>query len=493
MQTMSRMGVAVRSGLVSLIAALGLHGGFALAQNTPPADGDLIARGRYLATAADCAGCHSAPGGKPMAGGLPIDSPFGQIFSSNITPSKTNGIGNYTEAQFARALREGVDANGTHLYPAMPYTSYAGIGDDDVRALYAYFMHGVEPVDAATPATQLSFPFSQRWLMMGWNLLFLDNKRFEPVAGQSDAINRGRYLVNVLGHCSACHTPRNFAMAEKPSLALSGGQVGPWRTPNITSDMISGIGGWTQEELVQYLRTGAVAGKGQAAGGMAEAVEHSLQYLSDADLGAIAAYLKATRPIRSPSDTQPAYTYRGSGNAYEPSLRAVNQGIGYGKPGAGYPALTTGAELYSGNCASCHQTNGGGTQDEAFPGLTHNSTLGRDNADNLVMVILNGLHISTGNTDRLMPGFADELNDEQIAKLATFVMSEYGNPHVQVSAERVAKLRAGGDSPIDALRFAMAAGVLIAAVIVVGAIWRLRRRRARATGKVAQKEGASVE
>ncbi|MGV2290077.1 cytochrome c [Trinickia sp. YCB016] len=493
MHNISRVGFRIRSGLVSAMLALGFHAVAAHAQGASPAETDLIARGRYLATAADCAACHTAPSGKPMAGGLPIDSPFGKIFASNITPSKAHGIGNYTEAQFARAVREGVDANGTRLYPAMPYPSYAGISDGDIKALYAYFMKDVEPVDVDAPQTKLAFPFDQRWLMMGWNLLFVEGKRLEPVAGQSEAWNRGRYLVNTLGHCSACHTPRNFAMAEKPGLALSGGQVGGWRPPNITSDPISGIGGWTKEEIVQYLRTGEVLGKAQAAGGMADAVQHSLQYLTDEDLGAIATYLKTTKPIRNPGDTQPAFTYRGSGTGYEAALRADNQGIGFNKSGLGYPSLTTGAQLYSGNCASCHQTSGGGTGDDAFPGLTHNSALGRDNADNLVMVILNGVQLNAANNDRLMPGFADELTDEQVAKIATFVMSEYGNPRVQVTAERVATLRAGGDNPAGALRLAMAAGALIVVLIVIGAIWRLRCRRAQAAGEVEQHEGASVE
>lgn len=449
-----------------------------------PGDIQLIEHGRYLATAADCAGCHTAPQGKPFAGGSGIDSPFGQIFASNITPSKTHGIGAYTEAQFARAVREGVDASGHHLYPAMPYPSYAGIGDDDIKALYAYFMQGVEPVDTAPPETRLPFPFNQRWLMAGWNLMFVDDKRLKPDASRSPAWNRGRYLVNALGHCGACHTPRNFAFAEEHGLALSGGELGAWRTPNITSDAVSGIGGWSETELVEYLRTGKAAGKGQAAGGMAEAVQASLQYLNDADLAAIATYLKATTPVRHPADAKPAYAFEGHGaGGYEAALRATNQGIGYGAPTRGFPKLTTGAQLFSGYCASCHQPNGGGTGDGAFPSLTHNSTLGRDNADNLVMVILNGLHIRAGKDERLMPAFADELSDEQVAQIATFAMSEYGNPEVKVDAQRVKTLRAGGESPVSALRYAMFGGLLVALIVVALIVRAFRRcmrsRRAR--------------
>ncbi len=373
-------------------------------------DAQLIERGRC------------GPQGEPFAGGEGIASPLGQIYASNITPSKTHGIGEYTEAQFARAVREGVDANGRHLYPAMPYTAYAGIPDDDIKALYAYFMQGVKLVDAAMPETHLPFPFSQRWLMVRWNLAFAHREPMQPDASKSAEWNRGRYLVDVLGHCSACHAPRNFAMVEKWGSPLSGGQLGPWRTPNITSDPVSGIGGWTQAEIVAYLRMGKAAGKAQAAGDMAAVVEDSTQHLSDDDLAAIATYLKATPPVRNANDSRPAYAYEGNASGgYEVVLRATNHGIGTGSKTPGYPSLTTGTQLYSGNCASCHQTDGGGTGDGAFPSLTHNSTLGRDNADNLVMVILNGLHIRAGKDERLMPGFADELNDQQIA---SFVMSE---------------------------------------------------------------------
>jgi fructose 5-dehydrogenase cytochrome subunit len=447
-----------------------------------PDDAQSIARGRYLATAADCIGCHTAPQGAPFAGGYAIDSPFGKIWSSNITPSKTQGIGGYTEAQFARAVREGVDAHGRHLYPAMPYPSYAGITDEDMKSLYAYFMHGVAPVDVATPETKLPFPFSQRWLMAGWNLAFARDKPFEPDASKSAAFNRGHYLVAALGHCGACHTPRNVAFAEKPDLPLAGGQLGPWRTPNITSDPVSGIGGWSQAELVQYLRTGSVPGKAQAAGGMAEAVEASLHYLNDADLDAIATYLKASKPVRDPADAKPAFAYEGRGDGgYEAALRAANQGIGTGSATPGFPALTTGAQLYSGNCASCHQPDGSGTLDHAFPSLTHNSTLGRHDADNLVMVILKGLHIRTAAGERLMPAFEDELNDEQIARIASFVMSEYGNPDVEVDAQRVKVLRAGGDSPVDALGFALigAIAVAILAIVMIARACRRRRQRLR--------------
>ncbi|WP_199030927.1 cytochrome c [Ralstonia sp. ASV6] len=440
---------------------------------------ELIARGRYLAKAADCVACHTAPGGKPMAGGLPIDSPFGKIYASNITPSKTHGIGSYTEVQFARAVREGVNVQGQRLYPAMPYTSYAGTTDEDIRALYAYFMHDVEAVDTTPPPTTLAFPFNQRWLMMGWNLLFLDRGPFMPVEGKDAQWNRGKYLVDTLAHCGACHTPRNVLMAEKRSLAFSGGQVGPWRAPNITSDPVSGIGVWSVDDLVQYMRSGAVEGKGQAAGGMAEAIQNSLQYLSTEDLTAIATYLKDSVPVRSSADTRPAFEYGDVDVDFEAGLRAVNTGIGYQAGGPGYPHLTTGAQLYSANCASCHQTTGRGTRGQAFPSLAHNTVLGRDNADNLVNVILDGLHIRVGDEERLMPGFKDALTDAQVAQLAAFVMQQYGNPTVTVDEARVKVLRQGGDDAGAPLRRLMEWSAIAAVIVLalLAAWWKRRRHR----------------
>jgi len=206
-------------------------------------DADLVKRGEYLARAGDCVACHTAPGGRPMAGGLEIPTPIGAIVSTNITPSRTAGIGGYTFEQFVRALREGIRADGARLYPAMPYTSYALVTDEDARALYAYFMQGVVPVDVRPRPTQLPFPFDVRLSMAAWNLLFLREGTFQIDAGHDAQWNRGAYLVRGLGHCGSCHTPRNLLMAERPSEELAGGAVGNWRAPNITSDPIGGIGG----------------------------------------------------------------------------------------------------------------------------------------------------------------------------------------------------------------------------------------------------------
>ena len=198
----------------------------------------LIKQGEYVARAADCGACHRTveQGGALFSGGYAIDSPMGRIISSNITPSKTHGIGDYTEQQLADALRKGINAKGQHLYPAMPYTAYQGMSDADIHALYVYLQHGVKPVDKAVPATELAFPFNVRALMFGWNLLFLDASSATLPTDADEPLKRGQYLVDTLGHCGACHTPRNAFMAEDSSRYLAGAALGGWVAPNITSD-----------------------------------------------------------------------------------------------------------------------------------------------------------------------------------------------------------------------------------------------------------------
>ncbi|MDB5850048.1 MAG: Cytochrome, partial [Rhodoferax sp.] len=269
----------MRGLFLSIVLSVAACHALALTQTAPPVaastqDTALIEKGRYLATAGDCAACHTAAGKAPFAGGYSVQSPLGVIVATNITPSKTAGIGNYTEAQFARALREGRRADGQHLYPAMPYTAYTLLSDEDTHALYTYFMRGVAPVDASPPPTELPFPFDIRLSMAAWNLMFLRNERFVPDAAQSQQVNRGAYVANALAHCSTCHTPRNALMAEQGSRFLGGAQLGAWYAPDITPAP-GGIGGWSDAELNQYLRAGHVPGKSQAAGPMAEAVEKS--------------------------------------------------------------------------------------------------------------------------------------------------------------------------------------------------------------------------
>ncbi|MBN3772980.1 cytochrome c [Burkholderia sp. Se-20378] len=479
----ARRGTAYRTAIAAGLLAL-VGSASAFAQDAPAgtastsADAALVAKGHQLAIAADCMACHTAlDGGKPFAGGYGIASPMGQIYSSNITPSKTAGIGNYTEVQFARALREGVRADGAYLYPAMPYTSYSGLSDDDVHALYSYFMHAVKPVDEAAPATSLPFPFGMRMAMSGWNMLFLSNKRFEADPAHDAQWNRGAYLTNVLAHCSACHTPRNALMAEDFGRNLGGAQLGAWYAPNITSDPVSGIGAWSDAELVSYLKTGRAPGKNQAAGPMAEAVQNSLQYLSDADLKSIVSYLRSTKPIRDESESAPAFSY-GRAVSSEATLRGAS-------PLNANGTLTTGAALFSGYCASCHQANGKGSPSQAYPSLSNNTATGSRNPSNLIAAILYGVDREAGGEHVLMPSFGEDsyvqpLKDDQVAAIANYVLAQYGNPDVTVTAGDVAVARSGGPVPllvrVRPLILPGAALVVLIAVLGVAFWWRRRQR-----------------
>ena len=438
-----------------------------------------LERGRYLAIAADCMACHTAAGGKPYAGGYAIDSPLGTIYATNITPSKKGGIGHYSEADFARALRDGVRADGSHLYPAMPYTSYAMLTDADVGDLYDYFMQAVQPVDEPARQTALPFPFNVRLSMLGWNTLFLDNKRFVPDPAKSAQINRGAYLAEGLAHCSACHTPRNALMAEIGSQTLAGASLGSWHAPNITSDKVSGIGAWTDAEIAAYLKTGHVEGKGQAAGGMAEAIQNSLQFLRDDDVAAIVAYLRTVPAVRVPGQTKAAFSY-GSAASEEAALRGMASSTEH-------HSLNSGAVLFSGYCASCHSASGAGSTGQAYPALFHNTATGGNTPANLVSAMLFGVErkIEGEEHEAFMPRFdqrsyVQPLTDEQIAAIANYVLKQYGNPDVSVTPAYVAQARSGGEKPVlaRAQPFMLPGGIVGILLLIALLVW-LRRRRQR--------------
>lgn len=448
--------------------------GTAQAQSTQP-DTALIEQGRKLAVAADCAACHTAPkGGAPFAGGYAIESPLGTIYASNITPSKTAGIGDYTLEEFRRSLRQGLRKDGAHLYPAMPYPSYTQLSDADTDALYAYFMHGVAPVDKKPRETALPFPFNIRASMAVWNQLYLKDERFAPDASKSTEVNRGAYLAGALAHCSACHTPRNALMAEQDGKAfLAGGSLGAWYAPNITSDPVHGIGGWSEAELVQYLKTGRVHGKAQAAGPMAEAIEHSLQHLPDEDLKAIAVYLKQTPPLGNGEAGKPRFAY-GAPARSEVEMRGLATGV------------DAGWRIFSGSCAHCHQANGDGTGNGEYPSLFHNSTTGADRPDNLIATILHGVDRTVQGRAHFMPAFGDaasftdRLSDQEVADLSNYVLSQYGNPALKVSASDVQLIRSGGKPPFIAqvrpLILPALVLVLVALIVVVARRVRAKRR-----------------
>jgi mono/diheme cytochrome c family protein len=468
-------------GSTSVFAAIGLELAFAAVParaGVSDPDPALVQRGEYLARAGDCASCHTAPtaGSPAFAGGYLIPSPIGSIVSTNITPSKTHGIGGYSLADFSRAVRNGVLPDGTYLYPAMPYPSYAGVTDEDLAALYAYFMLAVSPVDVSPPRTTLPFPFKIRPLMIGWNLVFA-GEGFTPAPGAPAEVQRGQYLVQTLGHCGACHTPRNAFMGEETSRLLSGGNVAGWHAPNITSDPVAGIGGWSVGEIVTFLRDGSVQGKNVAAGSMAEAVEHSLQYLSGDDLRAVATYLKTVPAIANPDAPRSAYGWT---EARPVVVTTYETGNGPLQSDLANASTLDGAVLYNGACASCHGIDGGGTPDLFYPSLTANATVGSINPANLVMTIAQGVDRRGARQHAFMPSFAGELTNAQIAAVASYVTARFGNPKISVDEAVVAELRAGGPTPmiVTVGPYAAAAGLFLLALILVAiATRRLRSRR----------------
>jgi mono/diheme cytochrome c family protein len=480
MTSISHRIASVRRTAIAVLglSVLAIGAGSAAAQS--PETQALIEKGRSIATGADCMACHTVPhSDKPFSGGYPIVSPLGTIFSTNITPSKTAGIGNYTEADFDRAVRKGVRKDGGHLYPAMPYNAYAEITDSDMHALYTYFMQGVQPVDAeAVDHTALPFPFNIRASMAFWNLLYSTKSPFQPDPAKSDELNRGAYIAGALGHCSSCHTPRGVLMGEDASGFLSGAAIGPWYAPNITSDVVSGIGGWSTDELVAYFRTGHAKGKNQAAGGMAEAIQNSLQYLPDSDLHALATYLKSVPAIRDPKDSHAAHDYGGSFST-EDRVRGVYASNEH-------DSLRDGAQLYSGYCASCHQINGAGSENQDYPSLFHNTATGASEPANLVSAILYGVDREADGKQVLMPGFGKQsyvnpLSDRQIVDISNYVLANFGNPAVKVTLADVATARAGGPVPFLAqvqpyILSAMIAGIVLVLIIVIVG-WVLIRRR----------------
>lgn len=434
------------------------------------ADSTDIERGRYLATAGDCVACHTAPGGKSMAGGLALASPLGSIYSTNITPSKTHGIGNYTLQQFTDALRHGKRADGSNLYPAMPYTAYAKTADEDIAAMYAYFMQDVQPVDEA-PAQQtaLPFPFNIRASLGVWNAMFLDATPYKADASQTPEWNRGAYLAQGLAHCTTCHTPRTSLMAEDTKRRLSGAEVGGWYAPNITSHAVAGIGHWTQQELVAYLSGKPVPGKGPAAGPMAEAVDHSLKHLSPEDLNAIAVYIKSVPAVDDGSLKQAADSFGAPTDALD-TIRGVDLPKEYN--------AMTGAQIYDAYCATCHQAQGQGTEGGGLPALLKNTSLGHANSNNLVQVLLHG--IERHGADTVMPGFAQELSDKQITTLGNYLLTSYGNPAAKVTEPQVAQLRAPATAGADSSMLTLArVGMGAALLVLLGLLaWLLRRRKA---------------
>lgn len=400
------------------------------AANDAQAAADLVKRGEYLTRAGDCVACHTADKSRPFAGGLPISTPFGTIYSPNITSDADTGIGRWTDADFLRAMHEGIGKDGERLYPAFPYAEFTKVRSDDVLAIRAY-LNTLAPIHYTPPANKLSFPFNQRWLMTFWNMFNFHEGRFVPDPKQSAEWNRGAYLIEGLGHCQECHTPRNITQGLKTSDRFSGATISGWRAFNITPDVNAGIGGWSDDDIAQYLSTGVAHGHANAAGPMADVVQNSTQYMSPEDLRSMVAYLRSL-PAKSGGETHPRDSFGKPTNADVIALR--------GTPVTGI----NGAQLFVANCATCHSWTGegrGGNAAGAYPSLIHNSVVGASAANNLAMVMLHGVDRSTKGAYAFMPAFADHLSDAQIAAISNYVTTTFGNPGSTVTGDAVGRLR----------------------------------------------------
>ena len=363
------------------------------------AQSDLVARGEYITRAADCVACHTAPGGKPFAGGRAFTLPFGVLYSPNITPDQSTGIAGYSDDDWVRMLHDGIGRDGKYLYPAMPYTSYTLMTREDALAVKAYLM-SLAPVPAKVPDNQIRFPFNQRWGMFFWNFLNNPDRRFQADDSKSVEYNRGGYLVDALGHCGECHTPRNFMMALKQSKKFAGEEQAGWLDYNLTSDRTSGLGGWSDAQLEQYLSTGHADGHGVASGPMAEVVGYSLRYLKPEDIHAVVTYL---RGVPAQPDGPPA-------------------------PQDGAPLAATdtlGRRLFVQACAGCHLPSGDGRQ-SPWAALRGSHTAADPAGTNLVQVLIQGTQIQTSQGLMFMHSFSGAYTDEELAALGNYVISQFG-------------------------------------------------------------------
>jgi len=401
--------------------------GLALAVSAAAAaDATSLERGRYLAQLGDCVACHTAEKGTPMAGGRALDTPFGKLYSTNITPDKESGIGGYSFAQFDRAMRKGVAADGHNLYPAMPYPSYAKMSGEDMQALYAYLMQGLPAVKQENKPSEMAWPFSMRWGLAIWNWFFLDDTPYQANTTKDAVWNRGAYLVQGLGHCGACHTPRGIAFQEKAmsdagakgEYFLAGETVESWRALSLRNL-------WTVEDTALFLKTGQNR-FATASGSMTEVISHSTQHIRDEDLTAIATYLKSLPP--GPYDKPiPAATAKPTALARVPETLFTTRG------GLGYIQF----------CGDCHRADGGGV-DKIFPTLAGNPTVISKDASTLVHILLTGGQTAaTAAHPRVftMPAFA-RLGDRELAEILSFVRASWGDGAPPVDVATVSKMRA---------------------------------------------------
>jgi mono/diheme cytochrome c family protein len=412
-------------------AALFVLGGLISSKADEPARD----RGEYLARAGDCVACHAVPNGHIFAGGLKMGSPIGAIYSTNITPDPESGIGRYKLQDFDRALRQGVAKDGHRLYPAMPYPSYAKLTDEDVQALYNFFMNDVPPSQQPNKYNEIPAALNFRWPMAIWNVLFNHTGPYVADKTHDAEWNRGAYLVEGLGHCGACHTPRAVTLQEKALDAsspnfLAGANIDGWSAANLRGNVRTGLGSWSQDDVVEFLKHGHNR-FGTAFGSMVDVVNNSTPYLSDADIEAMAVFLKSLPPTQS----EPAYVYD---SATTNSL----QGEHFDQPGAA---------VYAANCSSCHGSDGRGFS-PYLPPIAGNPTTMDTDPSSLINLVLNGsapLVVAGTPEPYRMPQFRIQLNDQQIADVLTFVSTGWSNHASTVTAAQVAASRANSDPASD--------------------------------------------
>ncbi|UCF52721.1 MAG: cytochrome c [Bradyrhizobium sp.] len=373
---------------------------------------ELIASGKALAEAGDSAGCHTADPARPFAGGRRIDTPFGAIYAPNLTPDRETGIGAWSDADFTRALRTGIAPDGSNYYPAFPYPYLTKMTKDDTLAIRAY-LGTLAPVVSRNKPPELRWPFGYRGLMRAWNYLFFKPGLFEPDQSQSAAWNRGGYLVTGLGHCAACHTPKNYFGADKQT-PLAGSEIGGWFAPRLDGAARTGLKSWSAEDIVEYLQSGRNA-RSHASGPMAEVVVGSTSQMSDADVRAIAVYLKSLPSSRRETIVTPP----------------------------GEAEMKAGQTVYAKLCIACHEADGSGSP-RIYPPLPGNALLQSINPSSTLRIILDGAHTVTTprapNTGE-MPGYAKQLSDDEIAAVANYIRNSWGNAGLLVTSAQVAKAR----------------------------------------------------
>jgi mono/diheme cytochrome c family protein len=403
---------------LALGAALAMPAAGAVADSIDKQEFKQIEHGRYLTVVGDCAACHTLPGsGHDFAGGRAIETPFGNLIAPNITPDATTGIGVWTDQEFIDAMTKGTGRNGTHLYPAMPYNYYTKVTRDDVLAIRAY-LNTVPAVQNAVHSNQLPFPLNIRASTIAWNMLFFTPGEFQPDGSKSPEWNRGAYLAEGLGHCGACHTPKNFLGGDKTADRLRGYALQGWFASDLTDDPRRGLGGWSVDDIAGYLKTGhgrSTIGTGL----MAETISNSTSHMSDADLKAIATYLK------DPVD------HNAGGNETSQPISS-NETI-----------MKSGGQIYADECSGCHGADGKGTAG-LFPALGGSAIVQQTDASSLMHVVLHGARgVATDQapTGPGMPQFGWLLNDDQVAAVLTYIRNSWGNAAPAVTASEVGKAR----------------------------------------------------